>query len=304
MLGFFKKIKSALFKTGSFLGSRLKALFSSPLSDEAYEKLEQILYEADIGSIVTQELIADVKNFLKRHPNSKADEIIARMKEHADEILSAAPKIVPQQGSPHVILIVGINGSGKTTSIAKLAAHYKREGKKVLVAAADTFRAGAIDQLTLWSEKLGIEIVKAQPGSDPSSVAFDALTAASKRGLDIVLIDTAGRLQNKTDLMKELEKIRRTTAKVVPHAPHEVLLVLDATTGQNAVEQAKIFNQFTPLTGIILTKLDGSAKGGVVLPIYKELGIPILWVGVGEKADDLIPFEKKSYLSGLFENNS
>lgn len=304
MLGFFKKIKTALTKTRSFLGSRLKALFGSPLTEEAYEKLEQILYEADIGTAVTEELITDVKKFLKRHPDAKPEEIIAQMEKHADEILSAPPKLAPKKGQPQVILIVGINGSGKTTSIAKLAALYKNEGKKVLVAAADTFRAGAIDQLTLWSEKLGIEIVKAQPGSDPSSVAFDALTAASKRGLDIVLIDTAGRLQNKTDLMQELEKIRRVCTKVIPDSPHEVLLVLDATTGQNAVEQAKIFNQFTPLTGIILAKLDGSAKGGVVLPIYKGLGVPIQWVGVGEKADDLIPFDKKSYLSGLFENNS
>ncbi len=304
MLSFFKKIKSALTKTRTFLGSRLKALFGSPLTDEAYEKLEQILYEADIGSAVTEELIADVKKFLKRHPDAKPEEIIAQMEKHAEEILAVPAKTSPKKGHPQVILIVGINGSGKTTSIAKLAAHYKGAGKKVLVAAGDTFRAGAIDQLTLWSEKLGIEIVKAQPGSDPSSVAFDSLTAASKRNLDIVLIDTAGRLQNKTDLMQELEKIRRVCSKVIPDSPHEVLLVLDATTGQNAVEQAKVFNQFTPLTGIILTKLDGSAKGGVVLPIYKELGVPIQWVGVGESADDLIPFDQKSYLSGLFENNS
>lgn len=308
MFGFFKKIQSALTKTRSFLGSKLRALLGSPLTDEAYEKLEQILYEADIGSAVTEDLIVDVKKFLKRHPDSKPEEILAQMQKHADEILSIPPQkhlgTSPKQGNPQVILIVGINGSGKTTSIAKLAAHFKGERKKVLVVAADTFRAGAIDQLTLWSDKLGVEIVKAQAGSDPSSVAFDALTAASKRGLDIVLIDTAGRLQNKTDLMQELEKIRRVCSKVIPESPHEVLLVLDATTGQNAVEQAKIFNQFTPLTGIILTKLDGSAKGGVVLPIYKELRVPIQWVGVGEKSDDLIPFDKKSYLSGLFENNS
>lgn len=304
MLGIFKKIKSALAKTSSFFYSRLNTLFGSPLTDEAYEKLEQILYEADIGSGVTEELILGVKKFLKRHPEAKPEEIIAQMKLQADEILSAPVKISSKAGTPHVILIVGINGGGKTTSIAKLAAHYKSLGKKVLVAAADTFRAGAIDQLALWSEKLGVDIVKAQPGSDPSSVVFDALTAACKRGCDVVLIDTAGRLQNKTDLMQELEKIRRVSSKVVTEAPHEVLLVLDATTGQNALEQAKIFHQFTPLTGIILTKLDGSAKGGVVLPIYKELEVPIQWVGTGEGADDFIPFDKKSYLSGLFENHS
>jgi fused signal recognition particle receptor len=304
MFSFFKKIKSALTKTSAYLGSRLRSLFGSPLTPEAYEKLEQILYEADIGSAVTEDLIADVKKFLSRNPDASPEEIIAQMEKHADEILSKSPQITPKKGRPQVILVVGINGSGKTTTIAKLAALYKKDGSKVIVAAADTFRAGAIDQLTLWADKLGVEIVKAQPGSDPSSVAFDALTAATKRGLDTVLIDTAGRLQNKTDLMQELEKIRRVCSKVVPDAPHEVLLVLDATTGQNAIEQAKIFNQFTPLTGIILTKLDGSAKGGVVLPIYKELGVPIQWVGVGEKADDLIPFEKKSYLSALFENQA
>lgn len=303
MLGFFKKIKSALSKTRSYLGSRLKALFGSPLTEEAYEKLEQILYEADIGSSITEDLIGDVKKFLRSHPEAKPDEIMAHMQSRAQEILSVAPKVAPTYGYPQVILIVGINGSGKTTSIAKLASHFKKEGKKVLVAAADTFRAGAIDQLALWSEKLGIEIVKAQSGSDPSSVAFDALTAATKRGLDMVLIDTAGRLQNKTDLMQELEKIRRVCAKVVPGSPHEVLLVLDATTGQNGIEQARIFHQFTPLTGIILTKLDGSAKGGVVLPIYQEIGVPIEWVGVGEGADDLVPFDQKSYLSGLFEGH-
>lgn len=304
MLGFFKKIKNALTKTGSMLGSRLKALFKSPLTEEAYENLEQILYEADIGSSVTEELIAGIKKFLVRHPQATPDEIMAQMEKQADEILSVPPKIVPRVGHPHVILIVGINGSGKTTSIAKLAAHYKAEGKKVLVAAGDTFRAGAVHQLEVWSERIGVEIVKALPGSDPSSVAFDALTAAKTRGIDIVLVDTAGRLQNKTDLMQELEKIRRVSIKVIDGAPHEVLLVLDATSGQNAVEQAKVFHQFTQLTGIILTKLDGSAKGGVVLPIYKELGVPIQWVGVGEKEGDLIPFEKKSYLSGLFENHS
>lgn len=304
MFGFFKKIKSALSKTGSYLGLRLRALFKSPLTEEGYEKLEQILYEADIGSVITTELIADVKKFLKSHPESSPEAIIAQMRAHAKAILSLPPKVAQTEGVPHVVLVVGINGSGKTTSIAKLAALYKKEGKKVLIGAADTFRAAAIDQLALWAEKLGIDIVKSKPGSDPSSVAFDALTAAASRQMDLVIIDTAGRLQNKTDLMHELEKIRRVCSKVIPHAPHEVLLVVDATTGQNGVEQAKIFHQFTPLTGIILTKLDGSAKGGVVLPIYQEIRVPILWVGVGEKEDDFVPFDEESYLSGLFENPS
>ncbi len=302
MLGFFKKIKSALSKTGSYLGSRLRALFTSPLTDEAYEKLEQILYEADIGSAATHDLIEEVKKFLKRHPKATPDEILACMKLRAKEIFLASPRAFPSQGHPQVILIVGVNGSGKTTSIAKLAKLYKQQGKKVLMGAADTFRAGAIDQLALWAQKLGIDIVKAQPSSDPSSVVFDTLTAAVSRGFDTVLIDTAGRLQNKTDLMQQLEKIRRVSSKVVPGAPHEILFVVDAMTGQNGVEQARIFHQFTPLTGIILTKLDGSAKGGIALPIYKELAVPIQWIGIGERADDLIPFDQEAYVSGLFEN--
>ncbi len=301
MFGIFKKIKSALTKTRSFLGSKIKALFSSPLDAETLNQLENILYQADIGSRVTQEFIDDLKEFLKKHPDPTPDEILARMRTYAQDLLDTAPKTTPKTGEPIVFLIVGINGSGKTTSIAKLAHLFKKEGKKVLLAAGDTFRAGAIDQLSLWADKIGVEIVKAQSGSDPSSVAFDALTAAKNRGMDVVLIDTAGRLQNKTDLMQELDKIRRTCNKVVPGSPHEIILVLDATIGQNAVEQAQVFHQFTPLTGILMAKLDGSAKGGVILPIYRELGIPIRWVGVGEHLDDLTPFDASEYVSGLFE---
>jgi fused signal recognition particle receptor len=301
MFGIFKKIKSALTKTRSFLGSKIKALFSSPLDAETLNQLENILYQADIGTRVTQEFIDDLKEFLKKNPQPTPDEILARMRNFAQDLLDAAPKTTLKTGEPQVYLIVGINGSGKTTSIAKLAHLLKKEGKKVLLAAGDTFRAGAIDQLTLWADKIGVDIVKAQSGSDPSSVAFDALTAAKTRGMDAVLIDTAGRLQNKTDLMNELDKIRRVCNKVVPGAPHEIILVLDATIGQNAIEQAQVFHQFTPLTGILMAKLDGSAKGGVILPIYRELGIPIRWVGVGEQLDDLTPFNSSEYVSGLFE---
>ncbi len=301
MFGIFKKIKSALTKTRSFLGSKIKTLFSSPIDAETLDQLENILYQADIGTKVTQEFVDDLREFLKKHANPTPDEILARMRGFAQDLLDTAPKTTPKTGEPLVYLIVGINGSGKTTSVAKLAGLLKKEGKKVLLAAGDTFRAGAIDQLTLWADKIGVEIVKAQSGSDPSSVAFDALTAAKTRGMDAVIIDTAGRLQNKTDLMNELDKIRRVCNKVVPGAPHEIILVLDATIGQNAVEQAQVFHQFTPLTGILVAKLDGSAKGGVILPIYRELGIPIRWVGVGEQIDDLSPFNSSDYVSGLFE---
>jgi fused signal recognition particle receptor len=200
-----------------------------------------------------------------------------------------------------VILVVGVNGSGKTTSIAKLAKNSKEAGQKVIVAAGDTFRAGAIDQLTHWADKIGVEIVKSKAGGDPSGVAYDALSAASARGADVVIIDTAGRLQNKTDLMHELEKIRRVCTKHIASAPHQTLLVLDATTGQNAIDQAEVFHKFTPLTGLILTKLDGSAKGGVVLAIYKKLSIPVQWIGVGEGENDLMPFDPKEYVEALFD---
>jgi fused signal recognition particle receptor len=301
MFGIFKKIKSALTKTRDFLGSKIKTLFGTPWNDETFDQLQQILYQADIGTRVTQEFIEDLKGFLRKNPDSSPEEIIGQMRTFAQDLLSVPPKTSGTTGQPQVFLIVGINGSGKTTSIAKLANLLKKEGKKVLLAAGDTFRAGAIDQLCLWGDRLGIEIIKSQSGSDPSSVAFDALTAAKIRGADAVLIDTAGRLQNKTDLMRELEKIRRVCNKVIPGAPHEIILVLDATIGQNAIDQAQVFHQFTPLTGILMAKIDGSAKGGVILPIYRELGIPIRWVGVGEEVDDLMPFNASEYVQGLFD---
>ncbi len=308
MLGFlkagFQKVKNALAKTRSFLGSRLRALFNDPWSEESFEKLEQILYEADLGSSCSAAFAKKTQDLLRKNPKTTTEEILQAFRTFSLEILQAPPKALPsapKTGEPLVYLIVGVNGSGKTTSIAKLASSFAEEGKKVLLAAGDTFRAAAIDQLAMWAERLKIEIVKAKPGSDPSAVAFDALTAAKARGIDIVLIDTAGRLQNKTDLMQELSKIKKVCAKVVPSAPHETLLVLDATTGQNAVDQAEIFNQFTPLTGIVLTKLDGSAKGGIILSIYQKLGIPVRWIGVGESAGDLLPFEAENYVSALFE---
>jgi fused signal recognition particle receptor len=223
------------------------------------------------------------------------------------ELLSLFSDITPPsiKETPHVILIVGINGSGKTTSVAKLASHFQQSGKTVLIGAADTFRAAAVEQLSLWANKLQIPIVKSQMGSDPSSVAFDTISSAKAKGIDIVIIDTAGRLQTKTDLMHELNKMRRSIQKQIPDAPHETLFVLDATGGQNGIDQARTFNQFTPITGIILTKLDGSAKGGIGIAIQKELKTPILWVGTGEGEEDLSPFKPESYIDailGISEN--
>ena len=298
------KLHKALSKTRSILGFRIRALFGKPWDESTFELLEQILYEADLGHGCAQDFIDHLKQELRLSPTNDIEKILSILHKRALSLLNAVPPkelSFPKQ-EPLVILIVGINGSGKTTTIAKLAKLLQKEGRKVLLAAGDTFRAAAIEQLTLWAERLSIDIIKSKPGSDPSAVAFDAISAAKARQADVVLIDTAGRLQNKKDLMQELEKIKRVCSKLVPSAPQETLLILDATTGQNAVDQAETFHQYTPLTGLVLTKLDGSAKGGIILAIYQKLKIPVRWVGVGEGSDDLLPFDAKEYVDALFEN--
>ncbi len=289
MFGFFKKFFSPLSK-------KIRALFSRAPDDTAFEYLEQIFYEADLGAATAAELVEKIRGQYKKNPQITTDQILAFVKQ---ELLQSLFSANPPLQKPHVILIVGVNGSGKTTTLAKLAAHYVAQGKKVLVAAGDTFRAAAVEQLETWAQRIGVELVKSQPHSDPSGVAFDALAAAKARQSDIVLIDTAGRLQTKTDLMHELAKVRRVCQKQIPDAPHETLLVVDATVGQNALDQAKTFHQFTPITGIVLTKLDGSAKGGIAIAIQKQLHLPIRWVGTGEGAADLAPFDPESYVDAL-----
>lgn len=299
----FNKIKKALSKTRHIFSDRLRVLFGKPLNADALEELEKILFEADLGSACALAFSEKIQAFAKKNPHAKTEDFIQEMKSYAAEILlSPLPPPPQHQHTPHVILIVGVNGSGKTTTCAKLAKHFGNQNKKVLLAAGDTFRAAAIDQLAIWAERLGIDIVKGQPGGDPSAVIFDAITSAKAKGIDVVIADTAGRLQSKTDLMQELAKVRRACAKALPAAPHETLLVLDATTGQNALDQAKVFHEFTPLTGIILTKLDGSAKGGIVLAIRHQMHLPIQFIGVGEGFEDFMPFDPSSYIDALFSS--
>ncbi|VHO02120.1 signal recognition particle-docking protein FtsY [Candidatus Rhabdochlamydia sp. T3358] len=308
MFGFlkegFQKIKQAMSKTRSALSHRIRSLFGKPWNEETFEALEQILFEADLGSECASLLVEKARSTLRLQPKAEINDILKIFYEYTLSILQEPPFIIPkhsEEKTPHVILIVGVNGSGKTTSLAKLAYQFKKQGKKVLIGAADTFRAAATEQLELWANQIGVDIVKGKTGADPSAIVFDTLTAAKARSIDIVLIDTAGRLQNKTALMQELEKIKRVMQKPILSAPHETLLVLDATTGQNAIDQAETFHKFTPLTGIIMSKLDGSAKGGIVLSIYKKLHVPIQWIGTGEKVEDLEGFEPIAYASSLFE---
>jgi fused signal recognition particle receptor len=297
----FQKVKQALSRTRSLLGQKLRALFAAPWSEETIEELELALYEADLGSALVKELIQKVRGHLRLGETPSAERVLEEIRSQCLALLKSEQPPPPTPSGVKVVLVVGVNGSGKTTSLIKLAKIERERGRKLLLAAADTFRAAAVEQLERWAERLALPLIKGKMGGDPSAVVFDAVTAAQARACDLVLIDTAGRLQNKADLMQELGKIRRTAAKVVPSAPHETLLVLDATTGQNALDQARIFHQVTPITGIILTKIDGSAKGGIALAIYKELGIPILWLGTGEGEDDLVPFDAEAYVSALFE---
>ncbi|MBN9378405.1 MAG: signal recognition particle-docking protein FtsY [Chlamydiales bacterium 38-26] len=299
----YTKLKKALSKTQSALSHQLKALFAKPLDEHTLEELERVLYEADLGVKMSTELTQKIREFHIQNPQLKPDDLLKELQRDLIQSLEENKALSPSKDVlPQVILIVGVNGNGKTTSVAKLAKLFHAQGKKVLLAAADTFRAAAVDQLELWAKKIGVDIVKGAPKSDPASVAFDAITAAKAREMDILIIDTAGRLHTKTNLMQELEKIKRSCHKVLPGSPHEILLVLDATTGQNAIDQAKTFHQHTPISGLVLTKLDGTAKGGIVLGIQKQLGIPVQYIGFGESVDDFETFNAQTFVHALFEN--
>jgi len=266
------------------------------LDEQTLGEVETVLYGADLGVRTAGEFLAVVRRL--RSP----EEVRSALEARAREILESLPSSVDEpREKPHVILVVGVNGSGKTTTIGKLAARYARAGKQVIVAAGDTYRAAAIDQLAIWAERAGVEIVKGAPGGDPASVAFDALKSARARGVDVVLVDTAGRLQTDQGLMDELAKIQRVMRKELPSAPHEVLLVLDANTGQNAIRQAQEFKKAVAITGIALTKLDGTARGGVVLGIAQEVSLPVRYAGLGESLDDLADFDSAEFAKALFE---
>ena len=303
MFNLSSKIKESLTKTRNSVFGQISGLFGgNEIDDELWDDLEALLIQADVGVETTMSLLETVRRRVEREHITKPMEAQVVLKEEMQKLLEGyAPSVVDRTRILTVILVVGVNGSGKTTSIAKLAKYYQSQGKRVVLAAADTFRAAAIDQLKIWGDRAGSTVIAHQPNADPGAVVFDSIKSALARKADIVIIDTAGRLHTKFNLMKEVEKLRGIAQKQVHAAPHETLLVLDASTGQNALSQAKHFKESVAITGVVLTKLDGTAKGGVVFAIGKELGVPVRFIGVGEKIDDLMPFDSKAFVDGLFE---
>jgi fused signal recognition particle receptor len=301
---FLDRMKEAVTRTRENLTDRIEEVvaFSKEIDRTTLDDLEATLIGADLGTATTHEVLGRLREKADRKQIKNVDELKRLLKEDLLGILTAANSQPVQKvdGTPEVILVVGVNGTGKTTTIGKLAQVFRSQGKTALLCAADTFRAAAIEQLEIWGERTGTEVIRTKPGGDPSAVLFDALQAASARHTDFVIVDTAGRLHTKTNLMAELEKMRRTAQRIIPGAPHETLLVMDATTGQNGLQQARLFTESAGVTGIVLTKLDGTAKGGVVVAISRELGVPVRYVGVGEKPGDLLPFDAKDFVDSLF----
>ena len=304
-MGFFKKINLGLKKTrDNMTGAINSALHGkNEIDDEFYEDLEEILVMADVGVNTATEIVEKLRDSVFKKGLRKAKDVKKEIRSIVSDLLSGGEDI-DMITIPSVILVIGVNGVGKTTSIGKMASYFKSEGKKVILGAADTFRAAAIDQLEIWAERADVDIVKHKEGADPAAVVFDTIEAGKARNADIIICDTAGRLHNKKNLMEELAKIYRVIDRQLPYADREILLVLDATTGQNAVNQAKEFKEVAEITGIILTKLDGTAKGGVVLAIKNDLKVPVKFIGVGEGIDDLRPFDAKEFAEGLFEENN
>ena len=302
-MGFFDRLKKGLTKTRENFTHNIERLIigDADIDDELIDDLEETLLMADVGVKTTETLIAAVRKGIKQKEIRTPEDLIPFLEKKIVSILEADENTFQTtENGPTVLLVVGTNGVGKTTTIGKLSAYYRRQGKSVLLAAADTFRAAAIDQLEIWGKRADAQVIKHGEGSDPAAVVFDAMQAAKARNIDIVIVDTAGRLQTKSNLMQELEKIYRVIGREIPGAPHETLLVLDAGTGQNAISQAELFTQAAPVSGVVLTKLDGTAKGGVTIGIKSQLSIPIKWIGVGEGIDDLRPFRAEDFVSALF----
>ena len=301
-MAFLDKLKAGLEKTKKALFAPIDQMLKAftKVDEDLLEELEEMLICADVGAGATDEIIEKLRHDIKEEKIKDADEVRAFLKNTLKEMIGEGEPL-KLETKPSVILVIGVNGAGKTTSIGKISNKLRADGKKVVVAAADTFRAAAIDQLAVWGERSGVDLVKQSEGSDPAAVVFDAISYAKNKGADVLIVDTAGRLHNKKNLMNELEKINRVITRELPDASRENLLVLDATTGQNAVLQAKEFKNAAEITGLVLNKLDGTAKGGIVLSIKRELGIPVKFIGVGEKIDDMQPFSAEEFISALFE---
>ena len=300
MLNIIHSIRDGLAKTRKNLGDRIGSLVLGEKIDDSFlEELEEALIASDVGMKTASLVLADLKERFKRNELSTPVQVRERLKQVLFEILAERPASLSLTGAPSVILVVGVNGTGKTTTIGKLAHRLKGEGKKVMLAAADTFRAAAAEQLMVWGERNGVSVVKHKEGADPSAVVFDALAAAKARGMDVLIVDTAGRLHTKSNLMEELKKVQRILARELPGAPHETLFVLDASTGQNAFAQAKTFHQEIGVTGIVLTKLDGTPRGGIVFAINKELGLPVKFIGIGEGIEDLKDFDPREFVEAM-----
>ena len=306
-MGFFDRLKKGLAKTRETFTNKIEKLIIgyADIDDDLLDELEETLIMSDVGVKTTERLMADVRKGIKKKDINTPEDLKPFLAEKISEILSTgSDETRIASAGPTVLLVIGVNGVGKTTTIGKLAAYYKEQGKSVMLAAADTFRAAAIDQLQIWGDRTGVPVIRHEEGSDPAAVAFDAVKAARARSIDVLIIDTAGRLHTKSNLMEELRKINRVIQREIAEAPHETLLVLDATTGQNAISQADLFQKAAAITGIVLTKLDGTAKGGVIIGLKSELSMPVKWIGVGEGVDDLRPFIAKDFARALFGLNA
>lgn len=301
-MGFFDKLKAGLHKTKDAFVSQVDDLFKSfvKVDEDLFEELEELLICSDVGVNTTEEILDQLRDRVKSERMTDGEEVKAALKEILADMVGET-KPLALDSKPSVLLVIGVNGVGKTTSIGKISAQLKAQGKKVVVAAADTFRAAAIDQLAVWCDRAQVDLIKQSEGSDPAAVVFDAVSAAKSRNADVLIVDTAGRLHNKKNLMDELAKIDRVISRELPNASRETLLVLDATTGQNAIMQAKEFKNAANITGLVLTKLDGTAKGGSVFSIKGELDVPVKYIGVGEKIDDMQPFDAQEFVRAMFE---